>query len=185
MARVPGEPLLFTRKNGRIQENKKKYKWVTNGANCDTCNLMRGRVYALIVWWDTIVPGFHPCCDCSLEPVGDDTPESSLQFFGVVPWIDRLDFSTYTRWMIKRYMPWDVQEVYALAEAYDQKRNWKDAFAAVKKITHPNSYIIDFRYTLFNTQYPLSPVTSWFDGKFTTRVETAPTPSADLPWESQ
>ena len=179
-----GEPLAFTRKNGRIQESKKKFKWVTHGINCDVCNLMRGRVYTLIVWWDTIVPGFHSCCDCELQEVGDDTPESSLQFFGVVPWIDRMNFSSYTRWWIKRLMPWDIQEVRALTEAFGQTGNWKDAFAAVKKVTHPNSYLIDPQITILNTRYPLSPLTSWFDGFFTTKVQTAPTPSADLPWES-
>ena len=180
---MSGEPLAFTRKNGRIQESKKKYKWVTHGANCDTCNLMRGRVYALIVWWDNIVPGFHSCCDCELQEVGEDTPESSLQFFGVVPWIDRLSYDTYTRWWIKRLMPWDIQEVEALTEAYGQTGNWKDAFAAVRKITHTPLYY-SRTPTTTNTRSPFTTLFSWFDGIFSTRVQTAPTPSADLPWES-
>ncbi len=66
---MAGEPLVFTRDGYNIQEAKRKYKWVTSGPNCDVCNLMRGRVYALIVWWDTLMPGFHPHCNCRLEPV--------------------------------------------------------------------------------------------------------------------
>jgi len=181
---MPGRPLPFVTNGDHIQENKTKYKWVTHGTNCPVCNILRGRVYALIVWYDTVTPGFHPCCDCELVPVSDDIPESSLQIFGVVPWIDRLSFNTYTRWWIKRLMPWDIQEVGALTEAYQETGNWAEAFKKVKQDINPRSTVIDPRIAIFNTQHPLTPLISWFDGVFTTRIQTAPTPSADLPWET-
>lgn len=180
---MTGEPLPFTRTESSVRENKTKYRWVTEGPNCDVCNLMRGRVYALIVWWDTVVPGLHPNCDCRLEPVPDDTPESSLDFFGVEPWIDRLNFNTYTRWWIKRLMPWDITEVQALTEAYQQTGNWKDAFEKVKQITNPKSVFSNPRLTIYNTQHPLSHLFSWPDGFFTTWFDNCPIPSAWLPWE--
>jgi len=180
---MPGEPLLFTRNETGVQENSMKYQWVTEGPNCDVCNLMRGRVYALIVWWDTVMPGFHPNCDCWLEPVSDDIPESSLDLFGVEPWIDRLNFNTYTRWWIKRLMPWDITEVTALNEAHQETGDWKDAFARLKSITNPRSLFSSPRLTVFNTQYPFPQFQSWPDGFFTSRFENVPYPYAWLPWE--
>ncbi|MHB8806711.1 MAG: hypothetical protein ACYC59_03935 [Anaerolineaceae bacterium] len=180
---MPGEPLLFTRDETGVQENSTKYQWVTEGPNCNVCNLMRGRVYALIVWWDTVVPGFHPNCDCRLESVPDDTPESSLDLFGVEPWIDRLNVNTYTRWWIKRLMPWDITEVTALTKAYQETGNWKDAFAKLKSITNPKSLFSNPRLTIFNTQYPFPQFQSWSDGFFTSRFENVPVPYSWLPWE--
>ncbi len=180
---MAGEPLVFTRDGYNIQEAKRKYKWVTSGPNCDVCNLMRGRVYALIVWWDTLMPGFHPHCKCRLEPVGDDTPESSLDLFGVEPWIDRLNLNTFTRWWIKRLMPWDVNMTFTLTEAYQESGNWKDAFDKVNRITRSGSPFANPRLRIFNTQNPFPQINSWTDLFITPTVETPLSPSASLPHE--
>lgn len=180
---MPGEVLLFQRTLTNVQEDQGKYRWVSEGPNCAVCNLMRGRVYSLIVWWDTVVPGFHPHCNCRLEKVAEDTPESSLDIFGVEPWIDRLSVNTFTRWWVKRLMPWDVTQVTALTEAYQETGNWSDAFAHLEKITRSNSLFSNPRLLIYNSQHPFSPIFDWLDGIFTSRAEGAPVPSASLPYE--
>jgi len=180
---VIGEPLAFKRNGNSIQEAQQKYRWVTQGANCEVCNRMHGRVYALIVWWDTVMPGFHPHCDCRLEPVADDTAESSLDIWGVDPWIERLNVNTFTRWWIKRLMPWDVAEVTTLSEAFQETGNWKDAFAKVKALYNPHSLFSNAHLMIFNTQHPFPQFWVWPDGFFTARFEGVPYPYAWLPWE--
>lgn len=177
---MSGEVLAFSRDESGINESKLKYRWQTNGVNCDVCNLLRGRVYPLIVWWDTVVPGFHPCCDCSLVPVEDNTPESSLDILGVEPWIDQLNMSTFMKWWVRRLMPWDITYTQALVEAYTDTGSWDKAFKQYKDTVSLNS-----RMTIFNRQYPFSQSTTWTDdGVITSRIESATRPSAKLPVES-
>lgn len=180
---MPGDLFVFHKSPTNIQEAQDKYRWVTEGPNCPVCNMMRGRVYSLIVWWDTVLPGFHPYCNCRLERVADDTLESSLDIFGVEPWIDRLNFNTFTRWWVKRLMPWDVTQVTALTEAYQSTGNWSDAFAQLEKITRPNSLFSNPRLLIYNTQHPFTPVWDWFGTVITTLIEAAPFPSASMPYE--
>lgn len=62
-----------------------KYKWVCHGTvDCDKCAALNGQIRSLDEWF--IFPGFHPNCDCSLEPVyewandGYQMPIISIQF---------------------------------------------------------------------------------------------------------
>jgi hypothetical protein len=180
---MSGEPLAFTSNGERIQENRDKYRWITEGLNCDVCNLMRGRVYPLIIWYDTVMPGFHLHCDCRLEPVAQDTPESSLDIFGVDPWIDRLNVDTFTRWWINRLLPWDVREITTLTEAFQETGNWKDTFTKLKLASNPRTLFSNPRLIIFNTQYPFPQFRAWPDGFFTSRLENVPFPYTWLPWE--
>ena len=62
-----------------------RFRWVCHGpGDCEGCAALNGQVRELDEW--TVFPGFHPNCDCTLEPVyelindGYKVPIISVQF---------------------------------------------------------------------------------------------------------
>jgi hypothetical protein len=64
------------------------------------------------------MPGFHPHCDCSLEPGSQDT-RNLLLLFSCDPWIDRLNVVTFTRWWINAFCLY-VRVITTLTEAFQE-----------------------------------------------------------------
>ena len=59
------------------------WQWNTRGANCPTCNALRGRIYSYDMWMSVgLWPGFHINCNCYLSKIADGTPTSDPDFFG-------------------------------------------------------------------------------------------------------
>jgi hypothetical protein len=68
---------------GNWDNLQKKYKWMTRGENCRICDAMAGRVYTYDTWIAaSVLPGFHLHCNCYLQLVGDEVPESDKDIFG-------------------------------------------------------------------------------------------------------
>jgi hypothetical protein len=47
-----------------------RYRWTLHGrAHCPACKRLAGEVRSQQEWEMSVTPGFHPDCDCTLEPV--------------------------------------------------------------------------------------------------------------------
>ena len=52
------------------------YRWVTHGRySCEDCEALDGKEMTLADWRSSVLPGIHPGCDCSLEPVEEEPGE--------------------------------------------------------------------------------------------------------------
>ena len=87
-----------------------KFQWITTGWNCPVCNVMSNRVYEYAYWASTVLPGFHPHCDCKLKKVDNSTQESNRDLYGV----DVITFHLDHRWP----STYNFNQIQQLADEY-------------------------------------------------------------------
>jgi hypothetical protein len=101
---TPGDPILGPTFNPAFFTYK--YIWRTRGENCQMCDALEGRVYIFDRWASAgVLPGFHLNCDCYLELVAIETPESDLDFFGdIFLYADRM---FQFKWWLGMFTPYN------------------------------------------------------------------------------
>ena len=80
--------------------------WTTKGMNCPACNVLKGRTYPLGYWMQTIMPGWHDHCNCSLKLAQVGVLESPHDLWGTEPiwWNPQLTPGEYLANLFQRFL---------------------------------------------------------------------------------
>jgi hypothetical protein len=159
--------------------SKTLYKWVTHGENCRRCNNMDGMTATLEEWASMFMPGFHPNCDCSLEPVKETTSYNVI-IFAKIPdtLLGLIRFSNLAYFILPQVFPKDLEAYMKVCFA----PKWDFAVKQAEEDWNPQTMTYDKKVRNFG------PMVEWIDGtyspipyvvpgpKFPTFDEEAPAP---------
>jgi hypothetical protein len=148
--------------------SKTLYKWTTHGENCRRCNNLDGMTKSLAEWANSVMPGFHPHCDCSLTPITETTSYTPI-IFAKIPdsLLGLIRFSNLAYFILPQVWPKDLEEYMKVCFA----PKWDQAVIQAQEDWNPQTMTYDKIIRNFG------PMVEWIDGTYSPIPYVVPGPA--------
>jgi hypothetical protein len=180
---APDEPAGIILDNPDTRAGATLYRWATRGWNCPICQIMSNRIYRLDYWQNTVMPGFHPHCDCSLVPQMEGAVESDHDLFNPDFWWWNPITDSWEKIFQHRWN-WLAGMAEDMARAYEKTDDAAAAWRLLEpKISIGGIGIGNPQNAILQGHLSFETLAGTWIGNVETLLNNCPIPKADLPWE--